>query len=90
MSTIHAPELLIVMHGNATAEQVEHVVERLEEAGATAHVSPGKQATVIGAIGERELIAGASARGIPGCRPRASDPQAVQARLARDLARTRP
>src|SRR5262249_24879385 len=49
MSAIHAPELLIVMHGNATAEQVDHVVERLEEAGAHAHVSPGKQATVIGA-----------------------------------------
>ena len=66
MSTIHAPELLIVMHGNATAEQVDHVVERLEEAGAQAHVSPGKQATVIGAIGERELIAALPLEGYPG------------------------
>ena len=66
MATIHAPELLIVMHGNATAEQVEHVVERLEEAGAQAHVSPGKQAKVIGAIGERELIAALPLEGYPG------------------------
>src|ERR1041384_4394784 len=67
MATVHAPELLIVMHGNATAEQVEHVVERLEEAGAhAAHVPPGKQATMIGAIGERELIAALPLEGYPG------------------------
>jgi 3-deoxy-7-phosphoheptulonate synthase len=66
MATVHAPELLIVMQGSATPEEVEHVVERLEEAGATAHVSPGKQATVIGAIGERELIAALPLEGYPG------------------------
>ena len=57
MATVHAPELLIVMSGNATPGQVEEVVARLEEVGAQAHVTPGRQATVIGAIGERELIA---------------------------------
>src|SRR5919204_918561 len=66
MATIHAPELLIVMSGAATPHEVEHVVARLEEAGASAHVTPGKQATVIGAIGERELIAALPFEGYPG------------------------
>src|ERR1051325_2536403 len=66
MATVHAPELLIVMSGTATPGEVEHVVARLEEAGAQAHVTPGKQATVIGAIGERELIASLPLEGYPG------------------------
>src|SRR5438874_8905388 len=66
MATLHAPELLIVMSGSATPEEVEHVVARLEEVGAQAHVSPGKQATVIGAIGERELIASLPLEGYAG------------------------
>jgi 3-deoxy-7-phosphoheptulonate synthase len=66
MATTHAPELLIVMHGTATQEQIDEVVARLEEAGASAHVTPGKQATVIGAIGEREQIAALPLEGYPG------------------------
>src|SRR5213082_3403343 len=66
MATLHAPELLIVMSGTATPDEVEHVVARLEEAGAQAHVTPGRQATVIGAIGERELIASLPLEGYPG------------------------
>ncbi|MHB8643283.1 MAG: 3-deoxy-7-phosphoheptulonate synthase [Gaiellaceae bacterium] len=49
--------MLIIMSSAATQEQIDEVVTRLEESGASAHVTPGKQATVIGAIGERELIA---------------------------------
>jgi 3-deoxy-7-phosphoheptulonate synthase len=66
MATVHAPELLIIMSGSATPEQVEEVVARLEEVGAQAHVTPGKQATVIGAIGERELIAALPLEGYAG------------------------
>src|SRR6266545_388835 len=54
------------MNGTATQEQIDEVVARLEEAGASAHVTPGKQATVIGAIGERELIAALPLEGYPG------------------------
>ena len=57
MATVGSPELLIVMSAHASAEEVEEVVARLEEAGASAHVTPGKQATVIGAIGERDVLA---------------------------------
>src|SRR2546425_10882609 len=66
MATVGSPELMIVMSAHATLEQVDEVVARLEEAGAHAHVTPGKQATVIGVIGEREQIAALPLEGYPG------------------------
>ena len=45
---------------------MDEVVARLEEAGASAHVSHGRDATVIGAIGERELLATLPLEGFPG------------------------
>ena len=66
MAVTGSPELLIVMGAGATAEQVDEVVARLAEAGADAHVSAGKDATVIGAIGERELLAALPLEGFPG------------------------
>jgi 3-deoxy-7-phosphoheptulonate synthase len=62
----NAPELLIVMTGAATSDQTEHVVARLNAAGADARVSRGREATVIGAIGDRELLAGLPIEGYPG------------------------
>jgi 3-deoxy-7-phosphoheptulonate synthase len=66
MATVHAPELLIVMSGTATPDQVEEVVARLEEIGAQAYVTPGREATVSGAIGEREAIAALPLEGYAG------------------------
>src|SRR2546421_6516965 len=66
MAVTGSPELLIVMSAHATGEQVDDVVSRLEEAGAHAHVTPGREATVIGAIGERELLAALPLEGFPG------------------------
>src|SRR5205823_11406003 len=66
MATVGSPELMIVMGAHATSEQVDEVVARLEEAGAQAHVTPGKQATVIGVIGEREHLAALPLEGYPG------------------------
>src|SRR5215213_7687702 len=66
MAAVGSPELLIVMGAQASAEQVDEVVARLEEAGASAHVSHGRDATVIGAIGERELLATLPLEGFPG------------------------
>jgi 3-deoxy-7-phosphoheptulonate synthase len=61
-----SPELLIVMGSGATTDQTEHVVARLRESGADARVSHGREATVIGAIGEREALAGLPLEGYPG------------------------
>src|SRR5918994_6371832 len=66
MAVTGSPELLIVMGPHATPEQVDEVVARLAEAGAHAHVTPGKDATVIGAIGDRELLATLPLEGFPG------------------------
>jgi 3-deoxy-7-phosphoheptulonate synthase len=66
MAITGAPELLIVMGAAATADQVEDVVARLEEAGCAALVTPGREATVIGAIGERELLAALPLEGYAG------------------------
>ena len=66
MATNVSPELLIVMKGGATAEQTENVVARLSEAGAHARVSRGREATVIGAIGEQELLTSLPLEAYPG------------------------
>ena len=66
MAVLGSPELLIVMSAQATPAQVDDVVARLAEAGAHAHVTPGKDATVIGAIGERDLLASLPLEGFPG------------------------
>src|SRR3954453_19659365 len=66
MAVTGAPELLIVMGANATPDQVDDVVARLEEAGCGAVVTPGREATVIGAIGGRELLAALPLEGYAG------------------------
>src|SRR4029079_12604026 len=66
MATNGSPELLIVMGSGATADQTEHVLARLQEAGVSARVQRGREATVIGAIGERELLATLPLEGYPG------------------------
>src|SRR6058998_4209619 len=66
MASNPSPELLIVMAPGATPGQTEHVVARLLEVGADARISRGREATVIGAIGERELLATLPLEGYPG------------------------
>jgi 3-deoxy-7-phosphoheptulonate synthase len=58
--------MLVVMRDHATAEEIEHVVERLKEAGAEAHLSQGEVKTIIGVIGEREVIYSLEMEGFPG------------------------
>src|SRR5215213_1612938 len=66
VATNGSPELLIVMAIGATPDQTEHVLARLQEAGVDARVSRGRESTVIGAIGERELLATLPLEGYPG------------------------
>jgi 3-deoxy-7-phosphoheptulonate synthase len=61
-----SPELMIVMASGATADQTEHVVARLNAVGADARVSRGREATVIGAIGDREVLGELPLEGYPG------------------------
>jgi 3-deoxy-7-phosphoheptulonate synthase len=51
-------EMMIVMSEGASQQEIDHVLERLTEAGARGHVSTGDVVTVIGVLGDREVIAG--------------------------------
>ncbi len=55
-STKGDESLIIVMKKDSSSEDIAHVIERLESIGAEAHVSEGKQRTVIGAVGDRSAI----------------------------------
>lgn len=58
--------MMIVMKEGASAEQIEAVVDRVESVGCSAHVSTGEMLTVIGAIGDRDKVAGLGLEGAPG------------------------
>jgi 3-deoxy-7-phosphoheptulonate synthase len=49
-------QFVVVMRGEATDDHVEDVLVRLAEVGAQGRVAPGRDTTVIGAIGERDLL----------------------------------
>ncbi len=59
-------EMMIVMQEDAGPDEVERILERLESAGARGHVSTGDMVTVIGIIGERDVIAGLPLEAYPG------------------------
>ena len=59
-------QMLIVMSRRAASDQVEEVLERLAAVGAYGLVTPGKESTVIGAIGDPEKLASLSLEGFAG------------------------
>ncbi len=61
-----APELMVLMRAGASTDDVAQIVGLIEEAGAGAHVDRNREATVIGAIGERARIAALPLEGLPG------------------------
>ena len=57
--------MLVVMRDHASRASIDHVVELLREAGAEAHLSQGEVKTIIGVIGDRELIYSLELEGLP-------------------------
>jgi 3-deoxy-7-phosphoheptulonate synthase len=55
-SSSHELQFVIVMDGGADDDEVEDVLDRLAGVGAHGRVAPGRDATVIGAIGEHGLL----------------------------------
>lgn len=49
--------MIVVMKKDAKQENIDHIVEKLEELGLEAHISRGKFRTVIGVIGDEEIVA---------------------------------
>jgi 3-deoxy-7-phosphoheptulonate synthase len=62
----HELQFVIVMDSQAEDDRVEDVLERLADAGAHGRVAQGREATVIGAIGEAGLLGSVSLDGITG------------------------
>lgn len=58
--------MMIIMKKGATDEDIDHVVEKLHSIGAEAHVSRGQFKTIIGAIGDREVISQLPFDAMPG------------------------
>jgi 3-deoxy-7-phosphoheptulonate synthase len=58
--------MLVVMKDHASTPEIDHVIEILEEAGAQAHRSQGEIKTIIGVIGDREIIYNLELEGLPG------------------------
>ncbi len=58
--------MIIVLKPNSTAEQVDHIVEKLTELGLRPEVSRGVKRTIIGVIGEEDIIRNAPLRAFPG------------------------
>lgn len=58
--------MLVIMKDHASAEEVQHVVDLLSEAGAEAHLSRGEVKTIIGVIGEREVMYSLDLEGLRG------------------------
>jgi len=58
--------MMIVMKEEATPEQIDAVIARIESVGAKAHASRGELVTVIGAIGDREHVANLGLEGHEG------------------------
>ena len=58
--------MIIVMRSDATSDDVAHVLERLSDIGAEAHVSEGRFRTVIGVIGDRDQVQNLPWEAFPG------------------------
>jgi 3-deoxy-7-phosphoheptulonate synthase len=58
--------VIIILKSNVTESQIAHVVERVEALGLQAHLSRGTYRTIIGVIGDEDLLRAAPLRAIPG------------------------
>ena len=59
-------EMMIVMEETASDEDVARIIAFLEEAGAGGQISTNDPVTVIGVMGERDVVAGLPLEAYPG------------------------
>ncbi len=48
--------MIIVLRPNATDEQINHIIQKVEKLGLTPHVSKGTERTIIGVIGPEDIL----------------------------------
>ncbi len=58
--------MIIVMKANATEQEINHVIERVEKLGLKTMVSRGVERTIIGVIGDESLLLGQPIEACPG------------------------
>jgi len=58
--------MIVVLKPGLTQDEIQKVVERIESFGLRAHLSEGKERTIIGAIGDERLLADQSLESFPG------------------------
>ena len=58
--------MILVLRPDATPEQIEHILSRIRELGLTPHVSKGVERTIVGAIGDEEILREQPLETIPG------------------------
>ncbi len=58
--------MIIVVRKNATPEQIAQIIERVEAHGLRAHLSQGTERTIIGCIGDDELLRSVPLKILPG------------------------
>ena len=70
--------MLVVMRDHASQDTIDHVVEILHEHGAEAHLSQGEVKTIIGVIGEREIIYTLDLEGLPGAQSKGAGSHVIE------------
>ncbi|MBN1572296.1 MAG: 3-deoxy-7-phosphoheptulonate synthase [Deltaproteobacteria bacterium] len=58
--------MILILKPGYTEEELEHLLERIEEAGLTPHISKGKERTIVGAIGEERILQALPIESLPG------------------------
>ncbi len=58
--------MIIVLKKDVTEAQVEHIADKIKEAGLAVHISKGEDRTIIGAIGDEALVAKVQFKALPG------------------------
>ena len=58
--------MILILKSNATDEQIDHVLQRVEAMGLQHHLSRGTYRTIVGIIGDEEQLREEPLRAIPG------------------------
>lgn len=58
--------MILILKSNATGDQIDHVLERVEALGLQHHLSRGTYRTIVGIIGDEEKLQAEPLRAIPG------------------------
>jgi len=58
--------MIVVLKPGLSQEDIHKVIERIESLGLKAHISVGKERTIVGAIGDERLLADQTLESFPG------------------------